>query len=374
MKNIFAAVLALIMGLSPVAATDGLLVGTDVAKADITDFYYTVDASTYPPHYQRYRFYVEDGKKWFFHESRQGGSWPQTEEDTVASGTLEISDVIWDAFFACVEGGTVKAREEHLEDGNSGPWTFLYWTGDEGNIQEYSFASYGRRQEFEALCEKLARNHTVTRFFFGRGGYMVPVYHEAVFRDGKWYLMDDGEILRELDDAYAQELSRIVIDYDLEDWDGFRGSDPRVLDGEGFTLQLTFADGRTVYASGENKFPDRYHSASNAIEELFTREEMAHVAGTYKYEKEGFGGDFTITLNADGTYAFYEGALSSYMGSGTWHIYYGAVYMYENKDAGYDLRFTFGLDEGTLTYSASNSDSFPYVKVADGEMFIKQAE
>ena len=87
MKNIFAAVLALIMGLSPVAATDGLLVGTDVAKADITDFYYTVDASTYPPHYQRYRFYVEDGKKWFFHESRQGGGWPQTEEDTVASGT-----------------------------------------------------------------------------------------------------------------------------------------------------------------------------------------------------------------------------------------------------------------------------------------------
>ncbi|MBR6498719.1 MAG: hypothetical protein IKT23_03425, partial [Clostridia bacterium] len=85
MKNIFAAVLALIMGLSPVAAADGLLVGTDVAKADITDFYYTVDASTYPPHYQRYRFYVEDGKKWFFHESRQGGGWPQTEEDTVAS-------------------------------------------------------------------------------------------------------------------------------------------------------------------------------------------------------------------------------------------------------------------------------------------------
>ena len=29
-------------------------------------------------------------------------------------------------------------------------------------------------------------------------------------------------------------------------------------------------------------------------------------------EKEGFGGDFTLTLNPDGSYTFYEGTLSSY--------------------------------------------------------------
>lgn len=371
MKSFFAALLALLLGTSPIAEA-GLVVGTDMSAADITDFYYTVDASTYPPHYQRYRFWAEDGKKWFFHESRQGDSWPQTEENTVLSGTLELTDEEWSRFIDCVAGGTVKAREERFEDGDSGPFMYLYWTGDEGKNQQFSFASYEKRLEFEALCEKLAGNHVLTAFFFRRGGYMVPVSREVAFREGKYYLMDDETPLRELDAAFISELDDIISDHKLETWNGFRGSNPYVLDGEGFSLELEYANGKRVYASGENNFPDGYHSAVNAIEELFTREEMALIAGTYKYEKEGFGGDFTITLNADGTYTFYEGPLSSYMGSGTWETYYGAVYMYEDKQAGFDLRFTFGLHDGTLFYSGSNSDGFPYVKVADGEKFIKQ--
>ena len=38
----------------------------------------------------------------------------------------------------------------------------------------------------------------------------------------------------------------------------------------------------------------------------------------YVWDKPGFGGDFTITLNADGTYSYYAGYLSSYIGVGTW--------------------------------------------------------
>ena len=371
MKRIVAALLAMLLGASTVSAA-GLTVGADVNETDITDFYYTVDASSYPPHYQRYRFYAEDGKKWFFHESRQGGGWPQTEENTVASGTVELTDEAWAEFVACVAGGTVKAREEHLEDGDSGPWTYLYWTGDEGNIQEYSFASYGKRLEFDALCEKLAQNHVLTRFFFGRGGYTVPVYHEVIFRYGRYYLTEDEEVIRELDPSYAAELEKLVSDYKLEDWNGFRGSDPRVLDGEGFTLQLSFADGLSVYASGENKFPDGYYGAVNAIEDVFRREEMAFIAGEYKYEKEGFGGDFMLTLKPDGTYTFYEGALSSYIGSGTWDIYYGALYLNEDPETGYAFKFVLGVEDGQLVYMADFSDEFMYVKVADKEKFIKQ--
>ena len=371
MKSIFAALLALLLGTTP-AVSAGLTVGTDVAENAITDFYYTVDASYYPPHYQRYRFYREDGKKWIFHESRQGGGWPQTEENTVASGTLEITDETWAEFVACVEGGTVKAREEHLDDGDSGPWTYLYWTGDEGSIQEYSFASYGKQLEFEALCKRLAQNHVLTRFFFGRGGYMMPVYREVVLRNGRYYLMEDDEAIREFPPAFAEELEKLVSDYKLEDWNGFRGSDPRVLDGEGFTLEISFADDVRVRASGENKFPEGYHGAVSAIEDVFRREEMAFIAGEYKYEKAGFGGDFIITLKADGTYTFYEGALSSYIGSGTWELWYGALYLNEDTENGYDLRFAFGLDNDRLVYIASESSGFPYVKVSDGETFKKQ--
>ncbi|MCR4577504.1 MAG: hypothetical protein K5784_06320 [Clostridiales bacterium] len=371
MKRILAALLAMLMGAATVDAA-GLTVGTDVSKNSITDFYYTVDASYYPPLYQRYRFYVQDGKKWFFHESRQGGGWSQTEEDIVASGTLEITDEIWAEFAACLAGGTVKAREEHLEDGDSGPWTYLYWTGDEGNIQEYSFASYGKQLEFEALCKKLAQDHVLTRFFFGRGGYMMPVYREVVLRNGRYYLMEDDEAVREFPPAFAEELQKLVSEYKLEDWNGFRGSDPRVLDGEHFTLELSFADGDMVRASGENEFPEGYHNAVNAVEDVFRREEMAVIAGEYKCEKPGFGGDFTITLNPDGTYTFYEGALSSYIGSGTWELWYGAVYLNEDPENGHALRFAFGLDDDRLMYIASESSAFPHVKVSDRETFRKQ--
>ena len=94
------------------------------------------------------------------------------------------------------------------------------------------------------------------------------------------------------------------------------------------------------------------------------------IAGTYQYEGEGFGGDFTITLNADRTYAFYEGPLSSYMGGGTWNRDGDTVHMIEEN--GFDLAFTFKIQDDALVYSAAGSDAFLYVDVSDGERFVRQ--
>ena len=117
-----------------------------------TDFYYTYDTSTQPPHYQRYRFYVEDGEYFFYHETREGGDWPQTEEDITASGTVKMSEEGWKTFISCLEGGTIKEPEISDEDGDAGPWTYIY----RGNGQEeYEFPSYAARLAFEEYCEGL---------------------------------------------------------------------------------------------------------------------------------------------------------------------------------------------------------------------------
>ena len=131
------------------------VVGTDIAFEDITEFYYTYESSTALPEYQRYRFYVEDGKRLFYHETREGGGFPLTEEDITVSGTVALSEASWAAFCACVEGGTVRKREESLDDGDAGPWLYLYWNGDLSVYQEFSFASWGARADFEALCAAL---------------------------------------------------------------------------------------------------------------------------------------------------------------------------------------------------------------------------
>lgn len=121
---------------------------------DIEDFYYTYDSSTAMPVYQRYRFYVEDGKYFFYHETREGGGWPQTEEDITASGTVELTEKEWMDFFGFLEGGTVREPEDEVLDGDAGPWTYIY----RGNGQEeYEFPSYAARLAFEEYCEGLLK-------------------------------------------------------------------------------------------------------------------------------------------------------------------------------------------------------------------------
>ena len=132
-----------------------LTVGTDILPEDVTEFYYTLSASTNPPRYQRYRFYAEEGGTFFYHEKREGDHWPLREGDITVSGTRELTEAEWSALFGLLREGTVKKREERLEDGDPGPWLYLYWKGDRSVWQEYAFPSYPARSAFEDFCAAL---------------------------------------------------------------------------------------------------------------------------------------------------------------------------------------------------------------------------
>ena len=134
------------------------VVGTDIKMDDINDFYYTEENINYDAYYQRYRFYVEDGKHFFFNETRERKDdyGPCTEQDTTQIGTIELTDDQWRQFCDLVSGGTVKAREESADSGDSGPWLYLYWTNDKSKYQKFSFGSYGDEKAFEEFCLSLA--------------------------------------------------------------------------------------------------------------------------------------------------------------------------------------------------------------------------
>lgn len=168
LKILLAAVLVLALAAAGVAAavkTDRLpnmitgsgkmTVGKHIKSDDITEFYYTYSTSTNPPVYQRYRFYSEDGRWWFYHEAREGDHWPLTEADITDSGTKELTQEEREAFFACLNGGAVEKRKESLASGDAGPWLYLYWNGDRGKYQEFTFATYAAQQAFEELCVSL---------------------------------------------------------------------------------------------------------------------------------------------------------------------------------------------------------------------------
>ena len=93
---------------------------------------------------------------------------------------------------------------------------------------------------------------------------------------------------------------------------------------------------------------------------------------TYVYEKEGVGSDFTITFYADGTYKYYEGVLSSYIGAGTWKVTDDTVIMTEGVSKKVNYLKIKGSD---LIFIAEGSDNFYYITVKDGEKFsVKSAE
>ena len=138
-------------------------VGKDITSGDITDFYYTYENINYNAKYQRYRFYLEDGKYMFFHETREriDDYGPATEADTTLSGNVELTDGQWEEFFDILKGGKVCAREDTAESGDSGPWLYLYWKNDRSNYQQYSFESYEKQLSFEKYCLELVGRSAV---------------------------------------------------------------------------------------------------------------------------------------------------------------------------------------------------------------------
>lgn len=136
-------------------AGNGYTVGKDIKMSDIKDFYYTIDRPVNPPEFQRYRFTNKEGKYYFYHEKREGNTWPLTEKHITVSGTVELSGEQWQEFYSYVQEGKVTKRTDNAAAGGGGPWTFLYWNKDKGKYQVFAFAHAEKKQNFEKLCLRL---------------------------------------------------------------------------------------------------------------------------------------------------------------------------------------------------------------------------
>lgn len=93
---------------------------------------------------------------------------------------------------------------------------------------------------------------------------------------------------------------------------------------------------------------------------------------TYTYQKDGFGGDFTITIMDDGTFSYYEGLLSSYIGMGNWTLDGDILHLSDTESQTKTRNYYFHVDGSDLVFISENSDSFSYIDVADGEQFSSQ--
>ncbi len=81
---------------------------------------------------------------------------------------------------------------------------------------------------------------------------------------------EHNEINKEISDSYLKELSKIVNDYNIYEWDGFDKDEEGLMDGSSFNFEITFKDGKSIKARGYGKSPDNYRKAIDAIVELFS--------------------------------------------------------------------------------------------------------
>ena len=97
----------------------------------------------------------------------------------------------------------------------------------------------------------------------------------------------------------------------------------------------------------------------------------ATLPGVYTYEGEGFGGAFTITLSANGSYTFTEGLLSSYLGSGLWNVNGDELVLTENPENGAELINRFRVGDDQLVFIEAQSSNFLHITVPDGAVFAR---
>lgn len=96
------------------------------------------------------------------------------------------------------------------------------------------------------------------------------------------------------------------------------------------------------------------------------------IGKTFVYENEGFYGDFTITVNSDGTFSYCEGFASSYIGMGNWTIEQDTLTLKNEEpilNGSHLVTNLFEIRKKKLIWREDGSDNFSYVKLKDGETF-----
>lgn len=82
---------------------------------------------------------------------------------------------------------------------------------------------------------------------------------------------------------------------------------------------------------------------------------------------------FTITLNSDGTYHYYETMISSHMGLGKYTVCGNIITLTDDNiptlSGSKTYTFKFEYRDGKLVFLASESDRFMYVNLPDGAEF-----
>ena len=88
--------------------------------------------------------------------------------------------------------------------------------------------------------------------------------------------VEDKNMIRQFDgdQALYQTIAELAGRFGLQNWDGFSGNNPDVLDGYSFSMDAVLADGSMISAHGSNKYPDGYHGFLAELDLICSRSDL----------------------------------------------------------------------------------------------------
>ena len=113
----------------------------------------------------------------------------------------------------------------------------------------------------------------ITSFRYEYGSYFGGYYDYQIENDdGKNILTASGangvklDIQTELSKKELQELSRIINENNIQEWNNFDGKNNDIMDGYSFHLKVSYKDGTTINADGYESYPNNYKAGHKALE------------------------------------------------------------------------------------------------------------
>lgn len=97
---------------------------------------------------------------------------------------------------------------------------------------------------------------------------------EASMYDGSWQFnkMVSRKSCRQASERYNRQSYELFCEkleqWGVRKWDGFSGSNPDVLDGEMFSLDIELEDGSLMSAHGSNAYPPNYGRFEEMLRDL----------------------------------------------------------------------------------------------------------
>ena len=108
---------------------------------------------------------------------------------------------------------------------------------------------------------------------------------------------DYGRMEKVVDPSVSDAMYKIYVSHRIAAWNGFHKHNSMICDGEGFSLSMSFKDGRTLSAGGSNSFPKRYGDFVRSMKEVLDpiRDELLDEARRARIER-GISGKVNFVM------------------------------------------------------------------------------